>query len=70
MSSTQGSPLAPLKKGGNGLKVPLLKGDLGGSVILIHRRGLLKHPLKHSRHYCGDSGRDRVYFHLESGNQG
>jgi len=26
------SPLAPLKKGGTGiLKVPLLKGDLGGS---------------------------------------
>ncbi|HBE19372.1 MAG TPA: hypothetical protein DEG17_16950 [Cyanobacteria bacterium UBA11149] len=26
------SPLAPLKKGGNGFKVPLLKGDLGGST--------------------------------------
>ncbi len=25
------SPLAPLKKGGNSLKVPLFKGDLGGS---------------------------------------
>jgi hypothetical protein len=30
--STQRSPLAPLKKGGNSLKVPLFKGDLGGSV--------------------------------------
>jgi hypothetical protein len=30
--STQRSPLAPLKKGGNSLKVPLKKGDLGGSV--------------------------------------
>jgi len=68
MFSTQGSPLAPLNKGGNGLKVllfkggnglkvllfkggnglkvPLFKGDLGGSPILIHRRRLLKHPLK------------------------
>jgi len=26
------SPLAPLKKGGITLKVPLLKGDLGGST--------------------------------------
>jgi 2-polyprenyl-3-methyl-5-hydroxy-6-metoxy-1,4-benzoquinol methylase len=25
------SPLAPLQKGGTGVKVPLLKGDLGGS---------------------------------------
>ena len=25
------SPLAPLKKGGTGVKVPLFKGDLGGS---------------------------------------
>jgi len=25
------SPLTPLKKGGTGIKVPLLKGDLGGS---------------------------------------
>jgi hypothetical protein len=37
--STQRSPLAPLKKGGNSLKVPLFssaaarqRGDLGGSV--------------------------------------
>jgi len=45
MLSTQGSPLAPLAKGGNGLEVPLFKGDLGGSLTLIHRRGLLKHPL-------------------------
>lgn len=28
------SPLAPLKKGGNLLKVPLFKGDLGGSTSL------------------------------------
>ncbi|QLE51409.1 hypothetical protein FD724_27250 [Nostoc sp. C057] len=27
------SPLTPLKKGGTGIKVPLLKGDLGGSKI-------------------------------------
>jgi len=27
------SPLAPLEKGGIGIKVPLLKGDLGGSVL-------------------------------------
>ncbi|MBG1261292.1 hypothetical protein F8S20_20330 [Nostoc sp. BAE] len=25
------SPLTPLKKGGTGVKVPLFKGDLGGS---------------------------------------
>jgi hypothetical protein len=25
------SPLAPLQKGGTGVKVPLIKGDLGGS---------------------------------------
>jgi hypothetical protein len=29
--STHRSPLAPLKKGGICLKVPLFKGDLGGS---------------------------------------
>ncbi len=31
------SPLAPLKKGGTGnlLKVPLFKGDLGGSSYLL-----------------------------------
>jgi predicted aspartyl protease len=28
--SSRESPLAPLKKGGTGLLVPLLKGDLGG----------------------------------------
>ena len=27
------SPLAPLEKGGTGIKVPLLKGNLGGSVL-------------------------------------
>jgi catechol 2,3-dioxygenase-like lactoylglutathione lyase family enzyme len=28
---TERSPLAPLFKGGTGIKVPLFKGDLGGS---------------------------------------
>jgi hypothetical protein len=27
-------PLAPLKKGGTGIKVPLFKGDLGGSLTV------------------------------------
>jgi hypothetical protein len=27
------SPLAPLKKGGTGIKVSLFKGDLGGSDL-------------------------------------
>jgi hypothetical protein len=44
--STSRSPLAPLKKQGNGIKVPLFKGDLGGSELLIPIRGLLKHPLR------------------------
>jgi hypothetical protein len=26
------SPLAPLKKGGTGIEVPLFKGDLGGFI--------------------------------------
>jgi hypothetical protein len=30
---THRSPLAPLKKGGTGIKVPLFKGDLGGSKM-------------------------------------
>jgi hypothetical protein len=30
-SNPRKSPLTPLKKGGNGSKVPLFKGDLGGS---------------------------------------
>jgi len=29
---TYRSPLTPLKKGGTGIKVPLFKGDLGGSI--------------------------------------
>jgi hypothetical protein len=28
------SPLTPLKKGGTGIKVPLFKGDLGGSKTI------------------------------------
>jgi hypothetical protein len=43
MLSIQRSPLAPLQKGGINLKVPLLKGDLGGSPLLL----LAKRPLKH-----------------------
>jgi hypothetical protein len=31
-SNPRRSPLAPLKKGGTGIKVPLCKGDLGGST--------------------------------------
>jgi hypothetical protein len=46
MLSTQGSPLAPLKKGGTRLKVPLFKGDLGGSYDLLLTIELLKHPLR------------------------
>jgi hypothetical protein len=38
MLSTQRSPLAPLKKGGNHLKVPLFKGDLGGSCTLCYKQ--------------------------------
>jgi hypothetical protein len=32
LSNPGRSPLAPLQKGGTGLLVPLLKGDLGGST--------------------------------------
>ena len=46
MLSTQRSPLAPLKKGGKRLKVPLFKGDLGGSCFLLLAKGLLKHALR------------------------
>jgi hypothetical protein len=34
------------KKGGIGLKVPLFKGDLGGSSFLLLATGLLKHPFR------------------------
>ncbi|PSB15510.1 hypothetical protein C7B69_18275 [filamentous cyanobacterium Phorm 46] len=38
-ATTRRSPLAPLKKGGTrALKVPLLKGDLGGSRIVAQAR--------------------------------
>jgi hypothetical protein len=40
------SPLAPLQKGGTGLKVPLLKGDLGGS----HLSQPTVEPHKHTPH--------------------
>ncbi|BAY22260.1 hypothetical protein NIES2100_20230 [Calothrix sp. NIES-2100] len=35
---TNRSPLAPLKKGGKLLKVPLFKGDLGGSKTFCYPR--------------------------------
>ncbi|OYD92855.1 hypothetical protein CDG76_19220 [Nostoc sp. 'Peltigera membranacea cyanobiont' 210A] len=46
--STSRSPLAPLKKGGTRIKVPLFKGDLGGSIynVLLQARGLFKHPFR------------------------
>jgi hypothetical protein len=31
------SPLTPLKKGGTGVKVPLFKGDLGGSRMFCYQ---------------------------------
>jgi hypothetical protein len=34
------------KKGGTGLKVPLFKGDLGGSSLWLLATGLFKHPLR------------------------
>jgi hypothetical protein len=34
------------KKGGTSLKVPLFKGDLGGSSLWLLVTGLLKHPLR------------------------
>jgi hypothetical protein len=34
MNATDQIPLAPVKKGGAGIKVPLFKGDLGGSPIV------------------------------------
>ena len=41
------SPLAPLKKGGKGgVKVPLLKGDLGGSRLGIKPRFIKRFSLK------------------------
>ncbi|HBW30341.1 MAG TPA: hypothetical protein DEF48_09685 [Nostoc sp. UBA8866] len=41
-SITFRSPLTPLKKGGKRIKVPLFKGDLGGSNNLcVHRRDRL-----------------------------
>jgi len=46
ISNTQGSPLAPLKKGGNRLKVPLFKGDLGGSVRFATHSKPFKTPSK------------------------
>jgi hypothetical protein len=46
MLSTQRSPLPPLKKGGTRLKVPLFKGDLGGSYDLLLTIELFKHPLR------------------------
>jgi len=41
------SPQPPLKKGAKFLKVPLKKGDLGGStsVIYTHEK-VFKHPLR------------------------
>ena len=30
------APVAPVEKGGTGFKVPLFKGDLGGSLTLNH----------------------------------
>jgi hypothetical protein len=35
-----------LKKGGTGLKVPLFKGDSGGSSLWLLVTGLLNHPLR------------------------
>jgi hypothetical protein len=32
LATPRRSPLTPLKKGGTGIKVPLFKGDLGGSA--------------------------------------
>jgi hypothetical protein len=46
MLNTQRSPLAPLKKEGNWLEVPLFKGNLGGSYALLLTVELLKHPLR------------------------
>ncbi|PZO35220.1 MAG: hypothetical protein DCF17_19070 [Shackletoniella antarctica] len=40
------SPLPPLKRGKRPFKVPLFKGDLGGSPHLLHEVRLLKHPLR------------------------
>jgi hypothetical protein len=34
VNDTDSIPPAPLKKGGTGFKVPLFKGDLGGSDLL------------------------------------
>ncbi|BAY27759.1 hypothetical protein NIES2100_75840 [Calothrix sp. NIES-2100] len=36
--STNRSPLTPLKKGGKRIKVPLFKGDLGGSQTFCYPR--------------------------------
>jgi hypothetical protein len=58
MLSTQRSPLAPLKKGGTRLKVPLFSseavrqhGDLGGSYDLLLTIELLKHSLRMNQSY-------------------
>jgi hypothetical protein len=48
MLSTQRSSLPPLVKGEIKLKVPLLKGDLGESSLLLLAKRLLKHPLRAS----------------------
>ncbi len=53
------SPLTPLKKGGIGIKVPLLKGDNGGSRTFCYRQ----ENFKTSSYY---KTRKTVYFAKQS----
>jgi hypothetical protein len=51
LANPRGSPLAPLQKGGTGLLVPLLKGDLGGSPGVMRNKNNFSNTLLEASYF-------------------